>query len=457
MTKIIKFILLTLLCFESIAQSVTIDPSSNNSKILEVNSKNKGFMPPKMTTTERKAISNPEIGLLVFDTNKSRLYMFDGQNWMPLAVSSSDGIDYVQRTATNDSQGSYFGWSVAIDNNWAVVGAPNDSVGNVKKGCVYIFKRENNNWKQKFKIQNNDSQVSFFGQSVDIQGTTIVVSSSYRPTSGPGLTFVYNIVGFTLFGQYVETSQFVQTINPPSIYNVAASYFGQVVKIHNDRIFIGDDNCSVNNINNGAVFIYQKVNNSWVYQSYLTSTITPENEPIKFGHSIEASGDYLFVGAPSDRDYYNLGAVFVYVYGGGTYTLQQRITKENSVFFGNKLASDGEYLFVTYALVDDDNAGAVAAFKRTGSNWEFANAPYIGVTNPSIGIGLAYHNGIVAISNGYGNINLYNKIPGYFQKFKTLYSDDTNLFGDAYDIDSNYLITGYLYGQKVTFVNIEEN
>ncbi len=457
MTKILKYILLTLLCFESIAQSITIDPSSNNSKILDVKSVNKGFMPPKMTTTQRKAISNPEIGLLVFDTNKSRLYMFDGQNWMPLSVSSSDGIDYVQRTATNDSQGSYFGSSVAIDNNWAVVGAPSDSVGNAKKGCIYVFKRENNNWKQKFKIENNDSQVLNFGISVDLQGTTIVVGTN-GISSGSGAAFVYNIIGFTFLGQYVETTQFVQKITPPSIYNIVSTLsFGSVVKIHNDRIFIGDRNCRVNNLPYGAVFIYQKVNNSWAYQTYLNSTIAPENELIEFGHSIAVSGDYVFIGAPSDSDYYNLGAVFIYVYGGGTYTLQQRITKDNSVFFGSKLASDGEYLFVTHALVDDDYAGAVSAFKRTGSNWGFANSPYIDNTNSSIGIGLAYYNGIVAISNGSGIINLYRKVPGNFQKIKTLQSDDTNLFGDAYSIDSNYLITGYANGQKITFVNIEEN
>ncbi len=123
MTKILKFILLTLLCLESIAQSVTIDPSSNNSKILEVNSKNKGFMPPKMTTTERIAISNPEIGLLIFDTSKSSLYMYDGQNWLPLLPSNIDASPFLTREPNDD--GAYgFGFSTDIEGYWAVIEAP---------------------------------------------------------------------------------------------------------------------------------------------------------------------------------------------------------------------------------------------------------------------------------------------------------------------------------------------
>lgn len=52
---------------------------------LEVNSVNKGFLPPRMTSAERKAIISPAIGLVVFDTDKNNLYLYTGM-WSELGV-----------------------------------------------------------------------------------------------------------------------------------------------------------------------------------------------------------------------------------------------------------------------------------------------------------------------------------------------------------------------------------
>ena len=40
----------------------------NSSAILEVTSNNKGFLPPRLTTEQRNAISNPHTGLLIYNT-----------------------------------------------------------------------------------------------------------------------------------------------------------------------------------------------------------------------------------------------------------------------------------------------------------------------------------------------------------------------------------------------------
>lgn len=50
--------------------------SPNNSAILDINSTNKGFLPPRMTTSERDAISSPASGLIIFNTTTNKLNVF---------------------------------------------------------------------------------------------------------------------------------------------------------------------------------------------------------------------------------------------------------------------------------------------------------------------------------------------------------------------------------------------
>jgi hypothetical protein len=52
------------------------DGSPDASAFLEVQSTTKGFLPPRMTTTQRNAISLPAAGLMVYDTDANKLFVF---------------------------------------------------------------------------------------------------------------------------------------------------------------------------------------------------------------------------------------------------------------------------------------------------------------------------------------------------------------------------------------------
>jgi hypothetical protein len=60
--------------------------SSTNeaSALLEVQSTTKGFLPPKMTTTQKNAISSPASGLMVYDTDTNKLCCYNGTSWNDL-------------------------------------------------------------------------------------------------------------------------------------------------------------------------------------------------------------------------------------------------------------------------------------------------------------------------------------------------------------------------------------
>jgi hypothetical protein len=57
--------------------------SPDNSAILELNAIDKGFLIPRVTTSQMNAISNPAQGLMVFVTSSQDFWYFDGNSWVP--------------------------------------------------------------------------------------------------------------------------------------------------------------------------------------------------------------------------------------------------------------------------------------------------------------------------------------------------------------------------------------
>lgn len=58
--------------------------SVNASAILQSDSTTKGFLPPRMTTTQKNAIATPAAGLVVYDTTTNKLCCYDGTTWNDL-------------------------------------------------------------------------------------------------------------------------------------------------------------------------------------------------------------------------------------------------------------------------------------------------------------------------------------------------------------------------------------
>ena len=54
------------------------------SAILEVQSTTKGFLPPRMTTTQKNAIASPAAGLVLYDSTTNKLQCYNGSTWNDL-------------------------------------------------------------------------------------------------------------------------------------------------------------------------------------------------------------------------------------------------------------------------------------------------------------------------------------------------------------------------------------
>ena len=63
-----------------VINSSTLLPSAQ----LQADSTTRGFLPPRMTTTQKNAIASPAAGLQIFDTTLNRPCFYDGTTWITL-------------------------------------------------------------------------------------------------------------------------------------------------------------------------------------------------------------------------------------------------------------------------------------------------------------------------------------------------------------------------------------
>jgi hypothetical protein len=68
----------------------TISP--NATSILDITSTTKGFLPPRMKSSQKNAISPPATGLIVYDTDNNRLEVYNGSTWGSLGGATWGAI-----------------------------------------------------------------------------------------------------------------------------------------------------------------------------------------------------------------------------------------------------------------------------------------------------------------------------------------------------------------------------
>ncbi|MFH0891399.1 MAG: FG-GAP repeat protein [Candidatus Falkowbacteria bacterium] len=101
-------------------------------------------------------------------------------------------------TASDAAAGDNFGWSVTTNGEYAIIGTYGDDDKGDHSGSAYVFKRSGTSWYQKEKIVPIDGGVyNCFGYSVDISDTNFIVGAFNDDDKGYGsgsaYTFPYQI------------------------------------------------------------------------------------------------------------------------------------------------------------------------------------------------------------------------------------------------------------------------
>src|SRR6056300_1427184 len=97
-----------------------------------------------------------------------------------------------------ETASDYFGYSVSISGDYAIVGAPYEDTGASSAGAAYIYTRSGTTWGNEQKILGEVAS-DFFGWSVSISGDYAIVGAQYEDTGGTdaGAAYIYTRSGTT--------------------------------------------------------------------------------------------------------------------------------------------------------------------------------------------------------------------------------------------------------------------
>ena len=306
----------------------------------------------------------------VTDIGSAYIYERTSSGWgTPIALTlpplDSDGSD-----ATGLASGSNFGWSVAISGDYAIVGTLHSA---------YIYERddtitEGSEWGNPvpLTLPNGLEVLSFFGWSVAIDGDYAIVGASYEENergARTGSAYIYErddtITEGSKWGNPIALTLPTSPSDGDPINDTGLevlSLFGASVAIDSTgSAIVGaplDDNNGVTDI--GSVYIYKRDDtitegSKWGNPIPLTLPRSTDDDPTddtgleassRFGRSISISGNYAIVGANGDDHIGGEDAGSAYTYNRDTGTenwhLSAATTRVSTQAFAGCAAVTGE-------------------------------------------------------------------------------------------------------------------
>ena len=473
MKKTFLFCLVIFVFKFSGAQNVGIGTTTpQTSAALDISSNNKGLLIPRMTSALRKAIPSPSVGLLVFDTDKNAMYLFDGQNWNAFAFAMNSKYPATERVLSGLNKADGFGESVAMDGDYAVVGAPKDDInGNTNQGSAYIYYRNQGNWEQQAKlVANNGVTLAEFGRSVAISGDYVIVGAPKDLagiTSKAGSAYIFLRNGTTWTQQQKLYAADGETND----------LFGWSVALSGSTAIVGAPSTNEGFPGTqpaGSVYSFKRSGTNWVtepkFTKYHTTCIDEE-----FGYSVAFDGNKVLVGAPGGAAcgaQTNTGQVFACFYNGTNWITNTRIVASDGVSgdrYGQSVSISNNYAFIgapSRNLPTLAGAGKFYFYRYSSTTWFERNTPQpISGLNGKLGFAVAVVGDIALVSHinydgentDEGAVYLYDVSSGILANLLTrieaVNPKQYASFGKAVAISGKNIIIGSL--GKVTFLNVE--
>ena len=272
-----------------------------------------------------------------------------------------------QKLIASDSAGfSKFGQSVAISGNYAIIGAYGNNGNGSFSGAAYIFHYNGVDWVELQKITANDaSSWKKFGLSVAISDNFAIVGACGDNDRGEsaGATYIFHFDG----------SNWSQSQKLTAFDGEPWDQFGQSVAISGDYAVIGAHGNSDNGPLSGSAYIFYYNGNNWLqYQKLIANDGSPWDN---LGKSVAISANVAIVSAYKDNDKgESSGSAYVFFNDGNDWLFEQKLTASDGVasdFFGSSVSVYGDYAMVG-AYGDDDNgilSGSAYIFSFNGNSW----------------------------------------------------------------------------------------
>lgn len=231
--------------------------------------------------------------------NAGRAYLYDFSSGAPAPVAVLSN--------PSPAEGDRFGTFVSISGMWVVVGAKNDDSGASDAGSVYVYNLASAAPTVPVLTLTNPIPAvqDFFGDSVAIDGTRVVVGAPYNDTgtNNAGSAFVYDLASA------LPTVPVLTLTNP---IPAEQERFGWSVAISGNRIVIGADADDTGADDAGSAYVYDLTSASPAIPVLTLTNPTPARFD-GFGVAVAISGTRVVVGANQD-DTGDLNAGIAYVY-----------------------------------------------------------------------------------------------------------------------------------------------
>jgi hypothetical protein len=294
---------------------------------------------------------------------------------------------YVTKLVANDATRSdYFGYSVALENNVALIGANFKDAA----GAAYIFTGSRDTWSQQARLPPGGPYGGlYFGESVALSGNTALVGQLDDDGILPiaGAAFVFTGSGASWDKQATLTANDAQE----------EDYFGAAAALCGDTALVGAPN---QNDNRGAAYVFTRSGTIWSQQSKLLpgDPTPPQTSAFDdFGGAVALDGDTALIGA------HGLRAAYVFTRSGNAWTQQAKLVPNDACSsFGWSIALCGDT-----ALVGTSIWNKAYVFTRSAGNWSqqavLTSPP--GITTGRFGHSVAVFNNTAVVCDDQASVN----------------------------------------------------
>ncbi len=211
------------------------------------------------------------------------VYDFDGMNW-----NQSSKL-----TAGDGAATDWFGYSVSLSDDRALVGAYLDDDNGTDSGSAYVYDYDGMSWSQSAKLVAGDGATNdSFGYSVSLSGDRALVGARWDDDNGSdsGSAYVFDYDGMS----WSQSTKL--TANDGAPYD----YYGWSVILSDDRALVGAIYDDDNGGNSGSAYIYDYDGVNWNQSNKLSASDGEAQD--QFGRSVSLSSNRVFVGAPFNDD-----------------------------------------------------------------------------------------------------------------------------------------------------------
>jgi hypothetical protein len=212
------------------------------------------------------------------------VYVFDapGGSW-------TDRTEFFKLIAPDGSQNDHFGYSVAGDAYYAVVGSQfSDQAGLTDSGAVYIYQFGDTGWQYQATLTASDAQPGdWLGYSAAMSADYVVAGAPGNDDNGgqTGSAYVFKRNGTT----WTEQAKLL------AHDGAANDWFGYSVAICPYYCIVGASMHDGAASDTGAAYVFRSRNAAWTHLTTLTASDAAEMDA--FGCSVSIDGRWALVGA----------------------------------------------------------------------------------------------------------------------------------------------------------------